>query len=124
MDDDLRVALWGKAGLVSDPNNLNVVIYRIRQRLAAEGRPGLPPHQGDQPPPAGRVRRQLPTRDGLAGGGGAGMSLRALTVEGPAGRGGHGVVWKVRTAGHGVPLALKTLPGAGRGWGPAVHPRE
>ena len=38
------------------------------------------------------------------------MSLRALTVEGPAGRGGHGVVWKVRTAGHGVPLALKTLP--------------
>ena len=39
MDDDLRVALWGKAGLVSDPNNLNVVIYRIRQRLAAEGVP-------------------------------------------------------------------------------------
>jgi hypothetical protein len=40
LDDDLRVALWGKAGLLADPNNLNVVIYRIRQRLQAAGLPG------------------------------------------------------------------------------------
>ena len=38
------------------------------------------------------------------------MSLRALTVEGPPAAAGTAVVWKVRTAGHGVPLALKTLP--------------
>ncbi len=36
-DDDLRVGLWGRAGLQNDPNNLNVVIYRIRRRLRGAG---------------------------------------------------------------------------------------
>ena len=38
-DDDLRVALWGRAGLLADPNNLNVVIYRLRQRMLSSGFP-------------------------------------------------------------------------------------
>lgn len=36
-DDDLRVGLWGRRGLTSDPNNLNVVLYRLRSRLRAKG---------------------------------------------------------------------------------------
>jgi len=32
-DDDLRVGLWGRRGLLGDPNNLNVVLYRLRSRL-------------------------------------------------------------------------------------------
>jgi len=36
-DDDLRVGLWGRAGLEADPNNLNVVLYRIRRRLQQAG---------------------------------------------------------------------------------------
>jgi hypothetical protein len=36
-DDDLRVGLWGRSGLEADPNNLNVVLYRIRRRLQSVG---------------------------------------------------------------------------------------
>lgn len=36
-DDDLRVGLWGRAGLLRERNNLNVVIYRIRGRLRQAG---------------------------------------------------------------------------------------
>lgn len=32
-DDDLRVGLWGRRGLLNDSNNLNVVLYRLRSRL-------------------------------------------------------------------------------------------
>ena len=36
-DDDLRVGLWGRRGLLGDPNNLNVVLYRLRSRLRGCG---------------------------------------------------------------------------------------
>ncbi len=36
-DDDLRVGLWGRRGLTGDPNNLNVVLYRLRSRLRSKG---------------------------------------------------------------------------------------
>ena len=36
-DDDLRVGLWGRRGLTGDPNNLNVVLYRLRSRLRSVG---------------------------------------------------------------------------------------
>ena len=36
-DDDVRVGLWGRRGLAGDPNNLNVVLYRLRSRLRSRG---------------------------------------------------------------------------------------
>ena len=53
-DDDLRVGLWGRAGLLNDPNNLNVVIYRIRNRLR---RAGLSPEVVCKEPQWTRLKR-------------------------------------------------------------------